>query len=273
MPKYNIVGSIVLYEADKTKLEKAIASFENSKVKNTKLCLIDNSPKKASYLSKLLKKHPDIDYIFNNKNLGYGSAHNIAIRKHEDTTKYHAIINPDIYFDDQVLKILYSRLEKDKSIGLASTKILFPNGEIQFSHKKLPSPFDVGIRLLAKKLPFFGSLLSNYAQKRMDRYELKDLDHSKDFFCPSISGCFMFFRGSALKAIKGFDERFFLYFEDVDLSRRCAERYKNIVFNDVHIFHSWERGSYKNTKLLQYHLASTIKYFNKWGWVLGKITR
>jgi len=264
---YKIVGSIVIYNADKVKLNKVISSFLNSTIKNTKLCLVDNSPKKLPYIEGLLKKFPEIDYIFNNKNLGYGAAHNVAIKKYADSSMYHVVLNPDIYFDSEILGTLYSRMEKDKTIGLSSTKILFNDGKIQFSHKKLPSPFDVGVRFLIGKLPILGPILESAFKKLTDRYELKDIYDKKSFFCPSVSGCFMFFRSNALKEIKGFDEKFFMYFEDVDISRRCLEKYNNIVFNDIHIFHFWERGSYKSFKLLQYHIQSAINYFNKFGWI------
>jgi len=136
MIKYKIVGSIVIYHADEAKLKKVITSFFHSQIKETKLCLVDNSAKTLPYIKKLLKKFPEIDYIFNNKNLGYGVAHNIAIEKYAHSTKYHVVLNPDIFFEEHVLGALYTRLEKDKSIGLASTKILFSNGNIQFAHKK-----------------------------------------------------------------------------------------------------------------------------------------
>jgi len=58
-----------------------------------------------------------------------------------------------------------------------------------------------------------------------------------------------------------------MYFEDVDISRRSLKNYRNIVFGDINIYHFWERGSYKNSKLLRYHIESAIYYFNKFGWV------
>lgn len=270
MIHYKVTGSIVLYNTDKVKLEKVIKSFFNSDISPKRLFLVDNSPTKKSFLYELLQKYKDIDYIFNNKNLGYGRAHNIAINKYKNKSDYHVILNPDIYFDKNVLPILYKNMGQDQQIGLSSVKILFPDNSQQFVHKKLPTFFDVGIRLFVKKIPLLGKLAQKIFKKSMDSYVLKYLDHKENIICPSISGCFMFFRIEALKQIKGFDDKFFMYYEDIDISRRCADNYKTIIFNDLHVFHNWERGSYKNYKLLRYHLSSTFLYFNKWGWLFER---
>ena len=83
---------------------------------------------------------------------------------------------------------------------------------------------------------------------------------------PSLSGCFMFMRCSVLKQVGGFDERYFMYAEDLDLCRRIGEVSKTIFYPKVSIIHEYGKGSYKNKKLLKYHIISVIKYFNKWGW-------
>lgn len=87
---------------------------------------------------------------------------------------------------------------------------------------------------------------------------------------PSLSGCFMFMRVDVLKKVNGFDERFFMYAEDLDLCRRIGEVSKTMFYPMVAVYHEYEKGSYKNRKLLKYHLCSVIKYFNKWGWVFDK---
>jgi hypothetical protein len=87
---------------------------------------------------------------------------------------------------------------------------------------------------------------------------------------PYLSGCFMFFRTKALQDVGLFDERFFMYMEDVDLSRRMHSKYKTIFLPTVSIYHEYEKASYKNFKSLKMHLKSSIQYFNKWGWFIDK---
>ncbi len=87
---------------------------------------------------------------------------------------------------------------------------------------------------------------------------------------PSLSGCFMFIRTDVLKQIGGFDKRFFMYAEDLDLCRRVGEVTRTMYYPEVSVFHEYEKGSYKNRKLLKYHICSVIKYFNKWGWVIDR---
>lgn len=87
---------------------------------------------------------------------------------------------------------------------------------------------------------------------------------------PYLSGCFMFIRTKVLEKVGLFDERFFMYLEDTDLSRRIHKISKTIYYPYVHIYHEYGKGSYKNLKLLKYHIDSAIKYFNKWGWFFDK---
>ncbi len=83
----------------------------------------------------------------------------------------------------------------------------------------------------------------------------------------------MFVRTTVFEKVGGFDERFFMYAEDVDLSRRIHRNYKTIFYPKVSITHEYEKGSYTNYKLLKYHITSLFKYFCKWGWFFDKERR
>jgi GT2 family glycosyltransferase len=86
-------------------------------------------------------------------------------------------------------------------------------------------------------------------------------------FVPYLSGCFMLLRQSALQEIGLFDERFFMYPEDIDLTRRMAERYETIYFPEVSVVHEHGAASYKSVRMLIVHVYNLVKYFNKWGWI------
>ena len=87
---------------------------------------------------------------------------------------------------------------------------------------------------------------------------------------PYLSGCCMFLRTEALKKVGLFDERFFLYPEDIDLTRRIHKHYRTVFYPYVSVIHQHERSSYKSLKMMRIHVQNMIKYFNKWGWIWDK---
>lgn len=255
-----ITASIVLYHNKKEQVQKAIKSFLDTKL-NVKLYLIDNSLN--DNLKELEKIDERIEYIFNNANLGYGKAHNIAMRKSIDSdTPYHIVLNPDIYFDSGILEKLFLYMEENEDVGNIIPQVIYPDGEIQYLTKLLPTPIDLIFR---RFIP-----LKNWKEKRNEKYELRFAGYKNIANIPSLSGCFMFLRTSALKDVGLFDENIFMYLEDNDLNRRIHFKYKTIFYPSVSIYHEYEKESYVNKKLLVYHIKSAIYYFNKWGWFFDK---
>jgi GT2 family glycosyltransferase len=96
---------------------------------------------------------------------------------------------------------------------------------------------------------------------------MRDQSYEQPMEVPFLPGCFMFFRTSVLRPLDGFDERYFLYVEDLDLSRRAATLARNLYLPDVEITHEAQRGAYKSLRLLRYFAVSVVRYFNKWGWL------
>ena len=84
---------------------------------------------------------------------------------------------------------------------------------------------------------------------------------------PFLSGCFMLLKIKALKQVGIFDESFFMYGEDIDLSRRIHTEYKTLFFPGAHVVHDYAKASYKSTKMLLIHMINIARYFNKWGWI------
>lgn len=248
--------SIVTYKTNHNAIQKVIESCINRFVA-TKIFIINNSP--TDNLKEIKKLNPIIEYIFNPLNAGYGAAHNIAMQKSiEEGVKYHLVLNPDIYFDSDVLKSLINYMDSNEDVGLVMPKILYPNGEVQYLCKLFPAPIVVFGR---RFLPF-----KNFIKEINEIYELRFSEYNKIMEVPYLSGCFMLIRVDLLKNIGLFDENFFMYFEDTDLCRRLGKVSKTIYFPKVHIYHEYEKGSYKNLKLLKYHIKSAVYYFNKWGW-------
>lgn len=244
-------------------IKKAINSLFKASI-SKRLYLIDNSPNNKL---KVLKKIDErIEYIWNGENIGYGKAHNIAIRKSIiNDTKYHVVLNPDIYFGHQVTETLYYYMEKHKDVGNIMPQILYENEDIQYLAKLLPSPFDLIFR---RFLPF-----KSLAKKRMERYELRFTEYKDIMNVPYLSGCFMFLRIESLKKVGLFDENIFMYLEDTDLNRRIHKEYQTIFYPEVSVYHGYAKESYKSIKLLKCHIESALYYFNKWGWLFDQERR
>ena len=249
-----LTASIVSYQHRPGEIKKVIDCVLKSPV--SILYLIDNSQNDG--LRELEKLSERIRYI-HSLNLGYGAGHNVAIKDAiEKGMTYHVVINPDVYFEEGVLERLISYMDSDERIGIVMPKVLYPDGKIQYLCKLLPTPMDlIGRRFIP---------LKSYVTAKNYNYELRWTDYDKVMNVPSLSGCFMFLRLSVIQQIGGFDERYFMYAEDLDLCRRIGEVSKTIYYPNVQIYHEYAKGSYKNRKLLKYHVCSVIKYFNKWGW-------
>ncbi|HZE82921.1 MAG TPA: glycosyltransferase family 2 protein [Puia sp.] len=252
----DISCSIVLFENDPEELSLAVNSFLGS-TKDIRLYLVDNSPDDSLRYE---FDSPRIEYIFPGRNLGYGAGHNLAIAKSKRKSRYHLILNPDVEFDPEILDNLFSFMEQNTEVGLVMPKVLYRTGDIQYLCKRLPEPKDLFLRrFIPRHIKFLFKTL-------METYELKFRDYDSVMEVPNLSGCFMFVRSDVFEKVGGFDEQYFLYLEDTDLSRRINQSYRTVYYPRVSIIHGYRKGSYKSLKLMKYHLSSSIKYFNKWGW-------
>ena len=250
-----ITASIVAFHTKRDELRRLIECVMESPV--DRLYIIDNSSNDE--LRDFVQGNPRIRYI-HSLNLGYGSGHNVAIRKAiEDGAKYHVVLNPDIYWSGDVIGKLVRYMDSNPDVGQVMPKVVYPSGEIQYLCKLLPTPVDLIVR---RFIP-----VKSYNDKHDYNYELHWTGYDREMEVPSLSGCFMFLRCSVLKEVGGFDERYFMYAEDLDLCRRIGTVAQTVFFPGVSVVHEYEKGSYKNKKLLKYHITSIIKYFNKWGWI------
>lgn len=251
----DLSASIVVFKTPADILAKAIHSFLSS-TPDSLLYLIDNSPTDDL---KYLAYDARIKYIFNNRNVGFGAGHNISFQHTLGRSKYHLVLNPDVYFDKDVIEKLYLFMEDNPSIGQVMPKVLYPDGNLQYLCRLLPTP---QILVLRRFFNFFQPLL----QKRNYSHELQFSGYNKIMNVPFLSGCFMFLRMEALEKVGLFDERFFLYTEDTDLTRRIHRFYRTVYYPDVSIYHYHAKGSYKDPWLMWCNIYSAIRYFNKWGW-------
>lgn len=254
----SITASIVLYNNDISILKKTVNSlFNNSLIKC--LFLIDNSENNNLEQYFLDDR---IVYIHNPSNPGFGASHNLAIvRSIQQQSKYHIIVNPDIFFEIGTIESIFDFMENNLSVGHLMPKILYPNGKIQFLCKHNPTFFDLFVR------GFVPESLKKVLKKRINWYDYRDCDLDNLIFNISyLSGCFMFFRTSALKKVGFFDENIFMYLEDADITRRFLEYSDTCYFPNATVYHYYSGLTHKEWKFKLITIKSAFYYFSKWGW-------
>ena len=249
-------ASIVLYNHRLEEISPLIDTLLQSKAVNT-VFLVDNSPVPQKSVD-----IPQVVYIYNGKNLGYGAAHNIALKKTiEQTIPYHLVVNPDISFQSEIICDIESYMNSHPEIGQLMPKVFYPDGNIQYLCKLLPKPSDLFLRRFLPK---------KWTKKRREHFEMRASGYDKIMDVPYLSGSFMFLRTKVLKECGLFDERFFMYPEDIDLTRRIHRKYRTVFYPNVNIIHHHAQDSYKSRKMLWIHMKNMAKYFNKWGWIFDK---
>ena len=250
--------SIVLYRPDWEQVSALTHALLQSQRVN-RVYWIDNSPQATEQLPLQSER---IQYQHNPTNLGYGAAHNIAIRESiYDNIPFHLVINPDIVLDSKELDRMLDFVSQNPLVGSLMPKVTYPNGQLQYLCKLLPTPLDVfGRRFLP----------SSWIAQRNHRYEMRASGYDKIMNIPYLSGCFMLLRTEAVKQARLFDERFFMYPEDMDLTRRIHRHYLTVYFPYATIIHNHEKASYKSLKMLWIHMVNMCRYFNKWGWFRDK---
>lgn len=247
--------SIVLYRPDWKQVSALTQVILESQYVD-RVYWIDNSPQAAEQLP---LQSDRISYQHNSINLGYGAAHNIAIRESiYDDIPFHLVINPDIILETKDLECMMDFMVQNPLVGSLMPKVTYPDGQLQYLCKLLPTPLDVFAR---RFLP------SSWTAQRNHRYEMRASGYDKIMNVPYLSGCFMLLRTQAVKQARLFDERFFMYPEDMDLTRRIHRNYLTVYFPHATIIHDHAQASYKSLKMLWIHMVNMCRYFNKWGWL------
>jgi GT2 family glycosyltransferase len=256
-----ITVSIVTFRTDMATLAATLASLRASSIA-TDIVIVDNTPE-ADYFPQL-QRFEGVRCVRSPRNGGYGFGHNLAAQHLTAEAPYHLILNPDVVVHPQCLETLVATLEQQPDIALAMPLILNPDGSIQHLNKRNPTVIDLFLRRFT---PAFIQRLP-IVKQRMDYYVRMDIGYDTPSEILYASGCFMLFRRAVFDRLRGFDERFFMYFEDADITRRAAALGNVQFVPNARITHHWTRGSHTNWKLMFCTLSSAYRYFNKWGWKL-----
>ena len=257
---------IILSYNTKEITKKCLDSINKSIIKNKQknlyeLIIIDNASTDGSCeMINKWKKNNSLNYqthtIFNKKNIGYPKANNQGLSK--ATGKYILFLNSDVEISNVNFENIIEFLDKNSKVGALTVKVVLPSGSIDSaSHRGFPTIWNSfcyfsKLEFLFGKLPILGKVVGGYHMTHKDLSIIHDID--------SPSGAFYFTRKDIVKDLKGFDDKFFMYGEDLDLSYRMKKRgYRIIYYPIFQVFHlKYASGlKKKNKKIMQ----KTKKYF------------
>lgn len=239
--------SICTFHTSTLELDRCIDSLTAPEV--SRIVIADNGSEDRL---RLYAASRGVEYIAL-PNRGFGAANNAVLLN--STEPFHLVLNADVHFNPEVLTELIGVMQRNPDVVQLQPRVLLADGTPQFASRRLPSPFILfGRRFLPNSI---------YA-KANDHYLLKDCDLTSPLRVPYQTGCFLLLRVDTARKIGGFDERFFLYPEDIDLSRRMWREGTVLYYPHASITHSHAAASYSSGRMMRIHITNMIRYFAKW---------
>ena len=254
MEQTEVTASIVTYGGYEEAAAAAASILEKTKAVHLHLYLVDNaSPDGTGERLEQTNLGPQAEVVRLPRNVGFGSGHN-AVRDRLNS-RYHAVINPDITLTEDSISLLCQWMDRHPDVVMATPRLRFPSGEEQYTAKCRPS-----LRALAARqlhLPFLKGVERRYLMLDRDLSLPQEID-----FC---TGCFFVIRTEVFQKIGGFDESYFMYVEDADITRE-AQRCGRVMYVPVTaVTHAWHRDANRKWKNFWMQIRSMLHYWRKWG--------
>ena len=245
-------------------LKETIESLYNKTFNlSYEIIIVDNNSMKNEesylYLDEIVDKE-NVIVIKSEENMGFAKANNLAMQKAQGRNLL--ILNPDVIFHNNVIKILSDYLDSNDDVCMVGPKVLNSNGSFQQPCLRgKPYPMDtlfhiIGLAKVFPKCKFFNG------------YALWHLNRDKINECWALSGCCMMIKKSLFKLIGGMDEQFFMYQEETDWGLRTKEAGKKIVYNPNAVVTHYQGVTTKKVKLKSVLMftQSMEKFFRKHFW-------
>lgn len=263
--------SVVSYAPDRKILSQTLSSVAKALVsfslEEVKVFLVDNGPgSNVSLLREcalqLIEVGYDIEILSGHGNIGYGPAHDFAIMS--DGARYHLVLNPDVTLEENALRAGLDFLTAHPDVVLAAPRMVSPGGHYLASCKRLPSIFTFFLRGFAPES------MRRLFHWRLEYFEMTDQIGPETtepvLDVPATTGAFMLMRKDMAQAVGGFGDRYFLYFEDFDLSIRLSQMGGVAYLPQMRIVHEGGNTARKGWRHLGYFLRSAFTFFNRHGW-------
>lgn len=273
MVELSLSASLVVYKPDLFVLERTLLSLQRA-AQNARnhysigfdLVLVDNSCNVIWHerLHAWVKQHADewpdcaVGVLKAPGNIGYGHGNNLVIEQTQ--SDYHIVINPDLFVEQDALSQAIRFMQSNLDVGLLTPAVVGENGERQYLCKRNPTLFIMFLRGFA---PMW---LRSCFQAKLNAFEMRECNYDEEIDGVAFpTGCFMLFRTACLHELGGFDDRFFMYFEDADIGRRMLPIARVVYVPTVKAVHLWARDSQRNWRMRWVFIWSALIYWKKWG--------
>lgn len=219
-----------------------------------------NNASSGQYRKRLDSYMSWLTVIDSEENHGFGYGHNQNLC--QETGTYAVICNPDILVTKKTLNALEQEMIHRPNSAAIVPKVLNPDGSTQHLVRDQLSILDYFLRFLPKKIKQYKKI-----DQRLARYECRQLPEDRVSQIRMGSGCFLWIDLQKYQEIGGFDEQFFMYFEDNDLCLRYEEAGYSLWYTPFEtVIHYYGQGAHHDQKLFRIFITSMVKFFNKWGW-------
>ena len=249
----SVSACIVSYNGAEEVIRAAQSVLKETKGCDFTLYLVDNNSPDGTGETLAKQAWPqNVHLLTLPQNIGFGKGHNMVLPMlHSD---YHFVLNPDIFVDSDVLGQICGWLAEHKEAVMATPRLMFPGGKEQILPKRKPTV----LGLLARQgVPGL--------QKHGDHYAMLEEDLSKPTPIEFCTGSFFCMRTEVFKEIGGFDEKYFMYVEDADITQKARQKGLVYYLPQFHAYHEWHRAPNKSLKPFFQQLKSMGRYFCKWG--------
>lgn len=204
----------------------------------------------------LKQRFPSVNWIVSEKNLGFAGGNNLAIKQAKGD--YVVLVNPDVVFTDNAIQAIKEQMDRDTDVGIGGISLKNPDGTQQRCVWRFPTPFDQLLLLL--KIPH---VFPNLAP--IKRYLMKDFDYTKTQDVDQVMGAFFCIRRAVLDTIGPLDDRFFMWYEEVDFCRRAKTAgWKTRYYHDVSVHHKGA-GSFNRVRTIkkQAMMRRSLRWYMK----------
>jgi GT2 family glycosyltransferase len=267
-------AATVVYRTDPAVLGRALsslaASLGNARaaglVGSAHVCVVVNDPGGVpDSMQAVLRAWPTaagaLEVIAGHGNIGYGRASNLALARVD--SDLHLVLNPDVEVDAGAIAATVRAFAQHPGLVLAAPAVRGEDGATQYLCRRYPSVWVLFLR------GFAPAALRRRCERTLARYEMRDvIGESYVEGVTLASGCFMAARTDRLRHVGGFDPRFFMYFEDYDLTLRLAAEGKVAYVPEARIVHLGGDASRKGWRHVAWFVGSAWRFFSRHGWKL-----